>query len=106
MEVTSEYLATLPEWIVKFLRRNNVTEVYDTELDYMKWPGNFPVRIMRFGEPFILYQDEDDKLNLMRREGNEIVEYYNVYPAKYSSSKREKIGNLEAFSWIYDVPKE
>ena len=95
METTTEYLATLPEWIANIIKSNNITEVYDTEIDYMKWPGNFPVRIMRFGEPFILYQDEDDKLNLMRREGNEIVEYYDVYPAKYSSSNLAKITTEE-----------
>ena len=106
MEITPEYLATLPEWIADIIKSNNITEVYDTEIDFMKWPGDFPVRIMRFGEPFILYQDEDDHLNLIKKDSNNsIIEYHDVYPVKYSSSKLEEVNNLEAFSWIYDVPK-
>ena len=37
MEVTSEYLATLPEWIANIIKSNNITEVYGTEIDYVNY---------------------------------------------------------------------
>lgn len=67
MKITLEYLTTLPNWMSWVLMENSVEDIYDPDIDWMKYPGDFEYRIFSHEFP-ILLQDKDGSLNIIFKE--------------------------------------
>lgn len=104
MKITPEYLTGLPDWMSRILMENSVEDIYDPDIDWMKYPGDFEYRIFSHKFP-ILIQDNDRSLNIIFKEEKDGKVYilYNCHLTNLTTGNNELV-EME-FPITYQVNK-